>query len=752
MAEKTNTSTSTNTKEQLVRKIGQLRRKLDKLAPSGTDRPLVEGLYRTLEHTSRAGIYVVQEGKFRFVNLHAADYWGYPREDLLGMESMSLVHPEDRERVRQAAIQMLRGNRTSSYEFRTITKSGDIRWITEVITSIRFKGKRAVLGNSMDITEQIEARDKLAELEALEASILEAIPHAVIGLKNRRIIFANDGVERVFGWRAEELIGATTRVLYRSDGDWDSIAQELYSTLENQRTHSTEFPCRRKDGRYIECLITASRIGESLKEKNIVITFEDITDRKLAEEAYRTMADSSQAGVYVVQDGVFQFVNENAAGYAGYSQKELTGMNSMQLVHPEDRFKVRENSHQMLHGDRRSPHEFRIITKDGRIRWIMETVTFIPYRGRRAVLGNSMDITEQSAARDKLAKLEALEASILEAIPHAVIGLQDRRVIFANDGVQTVFGWRARDIVGMSSRILYRTDTDYEAIAEILYNTLEKKRTVSVEFPCRKKDGTDIDCLVSASRTGESLQEKRIVITYEDITERKRAETELERSRQQMRNLSAHLQSVREKERTRIARELHDELGQLLTALNTDLVLLNRKVPEEQPEIRERIDAMSGLVDMTMKTLKRIYMDLRPGMLDHLGLPVAIEWQASEFFKRTGIQCRVTVEPEDMQLNPDLSTAVFRIFQETLTNVWRHAEAKRVQVSLKLTGGEVRLTVKDNGKGITEEQMAKPDSFGLLGMRERVSYWGGDVNITGKKGKGTTVKVRIPYENRGDAA
>jgi PAS domain S-box-containing protein len=740
------------TKEQLVRRIGQLRRKLEKLAPSGTDRLLVDGLYRTLEHTSRAGIYVVQDGKFRFVNQHAADYWGYPREDLLGMESTSLVHPEDRERVRQAAIQMLRGNRTSSYEFRTITKSGDIRWITEVIASIRYKGRRAVMGNSMDITEQIEARDKLADLEALEASILEAIPHAVIGLKNRRIIFANDGVERVFGWRAEELIGATTRVLYRSDKDWDAIAQELYATLENQRTHSTEFPCRRKDGRYIECLITASRIGESLKEKNIVITYEDITDRKLAEEAYRTMADSSQAGVYVVQDGVFQFVNVNAAGYAGYSQKELTGMNSMQLVHPDDRLQVRENSHQMLHGERSSPHEFRIMTKDGRIRWIMETVTFILYKGRRAVLGNSMDITEQTEARDKLAKLEALEASILEAIPHAVIGLQDRRVIFANDGVEAVFGWRARDIIGMSSRILYRTDADNEAIAGILYSTLETKRTVSVEFPCRRKEGTDIDCLISASRTGESLQEKRIVITYEDITERKRAKDELERSRQQMRNLSAHLTSVREKERTRIARELHDELGQLLTALNTDIILLNRKVPENQPDLRERIGAMSGLVDMTMKTLKRIYMDLRPGMLDHLGLPVAIEWQASEFSKRTGIRCKVTVEPEDMQLNPDLSTAVFRIFQETLTNISRHAEAKRVQVSLKLAGGEVRLTVKDNGKGITEEQMAKPDSFGLLGIRERASYLGGEVDISGKREKGTTVTVRIPYESRGEAA
>lgn len=738
------------TREQLIRKIGQLRRKLEKLAPGGTDHLLVEGLYRTLEHTSRAGIYVVQDGKFRFVNQHAADYWGYPREDLTGMESMSLVHPEDRERVRQAAIQMLRGNRMSSYEFRTITKNGEIRWITEVITSIRYKGRRAALGNSMDITEQIEARDKLAELEALEASILEAIPHAVIGLKNRRIIFANDGVEQVFGWRVEELIGATTRVLYRSDSDWEAIARELYSALETQRTHSTEFPCRRKDGRPIECLTTASRIGDSLKEKNIVITYEDITDRKLAEEAYRTMADSSQAGVYIVQDGVFQFVNENAAGYAGYSQKELTGMNSMQLVLPEDRLMVKENAHRLLHGERKSPHEFRITTKDGRIRWIMETVTFVPYKGRRAVLGNSMDITEMIEARAKMEKLEALEASILESIPHAVIGLQDRRVIFANDGVERVFGWKARDMVGMSSRILYRTDKDYEAVDGILYGTLAKQRTVGIEFPCRRKDGIDIECLLSASRTGESLQNKRIVITYEDITERKRAKDELERSRQQMRNLSAHLQSVREKERTRIARELHDELGQLLTALNTDIILLNRKIPPEQQELRERINALSGLVDVTMKTLKRIYMDLRPGMLDHLGLPVAIEWQANEFSKRTGIPCRIIVKPEDMQLNADLSTAIFRIFQETLTNISRHAEARRVDVSLKLTSGEVRFVVKDNGKGITEEQMAKPDSFGLLGIRERVSFWGGVTKITGKKGKGTTVSIRIPYRRRSD--
>ena len=745
-------SDKAKSREKRTGDLADLRRRIRTLRKTETDHLLEEGLFRTLENSSQAGIYVVQGGKFRFVNAHAAFYWGYSKDELIGMESMSLVHPEDRERVRRSAISMLKGKRTSSYEFRTIAKDGGIRWITETITSIQYKGERAVLGNSMDITEQIKARNKLAELEALEASILEAIPHAVVGLRNRRIIFANDGVMAVFGWEAEDLIGKRTRVFYRSNKDFEAIAANLYSTLERQRTFRSEFPCRRKDGQEIECMVSASRIGESLKEKNIVITYEDITDRKRAEAAYKIMANNSQAGVYVVQNGTFQFVNHNAAKYAGYSADELAGMDSLGLVHPEDREKVIRNSREMLNRRRTAPHEFRIITKDGRIRWIMETVTLIPWGGERAVLGNSMDITEQFEARNKLAELEALEASILEAIPHAVIGLQDRRIIFANDGVEAVFGWRAKDLIGRSTRVLYQTDEGYEAIARDLYSVLERKRTFRSEFPCRRKDGTGIECMVSAARIGTQLKQKSIVITYEDITDRKRAEMEIERSREQLRNLSAHLQSVREKERTRIARELHDELGQLLTALNTGLVLLNRRIPENEKGLRDQTASMIELVDMTMQTLKRIYMALRPGMLDHLGLAVAIGWQAGEFEKRTGIRCRVTVDPEDLSLDPDLSTAIFRIFQETLTNIARHAGAARVHVSLTATEEKVVLTVRDNGRGITQEQLAKPNSFGLLGMRERTHYWGGDVRISGKPGKGTLVRVDIPLRKPKDVA
>jgi signal transduction histidine kinase len=258
-----------------------------------------------------------------------------------------------------------------------------------------------------------------------------------------------------------------------------------------------------------------------------------------------------------------------------------------------------------------------------------------------------------------------------------------------------------------------------------------------------------MECAISAARIGQTLKDRSIVVIFEDITERKQAKNELEQSREQLRKLTAHLQSVREKERTLIARELHDELGQLLTALNTEAVLLGKKIPPEYQALIERARNMTNLIEITMQTLKRIYMALRPGMLDHLGLTVSIGWQADEFTKRTGIACRGKIDREEMNLDPDLATALFWILQETLTNIARHADATKVNARLKATAKKVLLVVKDNGRGITDEQREKPHSFGLLGIRERVAYWGGEVRITGEPGKGTTVHVSIPLQQKG---
>ena len=282
-----------------------------------------------------------------------------------------------------------------------------------------------------------------------------------------------------------------------------------------------------------------------------------------------------------------------------------------------------------------------------------------------------------------------------------------------------------------------------------LTRILENGDRVEIDSEKRRTDGVKVPCIVTATPfrdpDGELIG---IVEDFKDISERKRSEEELRQSRERLRDLASHLQVIREEERSRIAREIHDELGQALTALKMDLHWVARRLPGDEPALSEKTIAMSGLIDKTVQSVKRISSELRPGLLDDFGLSAAIEWQVAQFGKRTGIQCDIISDPEDIVLAEDHSIAIFRILQETLTNIARHAEASRVNVILRENPGSVEMEVHDNGKGIGETQVLDPKSFGIIGMRERAHVLGGDLNITGGSGQGTVVKVGIPIDNR----
>jgi signal transduction histidine kinase len=225
--------------------------------------------------------------------------------------------------------------------------------------------------------------------------------------------------------------------------------------------------------------------------------------------------------------------------------------------------------------------------------------------------------------------------------------------------------------------------------------------------------------------------------------ERRRAQEQLRESHEQLRALSVYLQHVREEERTRIAREVHDELGQALTSCKLDLSLLANRLPS--PALKDKAKALSAHIDTTIQTVRRIATELRPGILDHLGLIAALEWQANEFQTRTGIKCVVHSDLHDPILTPDLATTFFRIFQETLTNIIRHAGATHVLVHLKEAAGRIILEVKDNGRGISAEEISNTRSMGLLGMKERAALLGGTFKIGPvPNGKGTLASVSIP--------
>jgi signal transduction histidine kinase len=228
-------------------------------------------------------------------------------------------------------------------------------------------------------------------------------------------------------------------------------------------------------------------------------------------------------------------------------------------------------------------------------------------------------------------------------------------------------------------------------------------------------------------------------------TQHRRAEEQLRESHEQLRALSVYLQSVREEERTRIAREVHDELGQALTSCKLDLSWIASRLPTELKPLIEKARSLTAHIDSTIQTVRRISSELRPGVLDHLGLVAAIEWQANEFQNRTGIKCEVWARVREPLPDQELTTTFFRIFQETLTNVVRHAGATQVAVQLKEADGRITLDVKDNGRGIARPDIFSTKSMGLLGMRERATLLGGVFTIGNiPRGKGTRVRVTIP--------
>jgi signal transduction histidine kinase len=257
-----------------------------------------------------------------------------------------------------------------------------------------------------------------------------------------------------------------------------------------------------------------------------------------------------------------------------------------------------------------------------------------------------------------------------------------------------------------------------------------------------KSGATDYVLKTRLARLGPAVQ--RALRESAERRERQRAEDKLRRSLDQLRALTTYLQYVREEERTRIAREVHDELGQALTGLKLDMSWIATKVARSAKPVQDKVKTMVDHIDETIQLVRRIATELRPGILDSLGLVAALEWQANDFQTRTGIPCHVTASVDDSQFGQQLATVFFRIYQEALTNIIRHAKASRVDVRLSEENGALVLTVKDNGRGISEEEIANTRSIGLVGMRERAMLIGGEIALQGAPGRGTTMTLRVP--------
>jgi len=319
----------------------------------------------------------------------------------------------------------------------------------------------------------------------------------------------------------------------------------------------------------------------------------------------------------------------------------------------------------------------------------------------------------------------------------AVLGA-DHTVLHCNRRFARLLGAGLQSVIGSAMHGLVWPD-DRARLNALLRRATQRSCWGEVRLQSKKGDPLPVRLSLNPLRLDST---QAVCLIASDLSAVKRAERELRASNEQSRNLAARLLSVREEERTRIAREIHDELGQSLTAVKIDLAWLAGRLPRRNAPMLERIRSTLELADSIIQSVRRISTELRPGILD-LGLAAAVEWQTQEFQDRTGIRCELRLPALEV-VAPDVSTSLFRILQETFTNVARHSRATRVEVVLQKERDRLVLAIRDNGRGFDQADPSLSGSLGLVGMRERAAMLGGGVSISSAPGKGTSVIAWIP--------
>jgi PAS domain S-box-containing protein len=580
-----------------------------------------------------------------------------------------------------------------------------------------------------------------------------------------RRTYVNPALAKAFDLTAEDLIGKPILSCFREAGadiedELNQIRQRCEDVFVTGKSCEFEVAVPMPAGRRYFSLRFFPELDLNGSVVNVLAIARDLTERRLAEEELQKekevlekIFESIPVMIgFVGDDGRLKLVNPEWERTMGWTLKEIQEQNVDIYADAFPDLLSRQKFRDFIANSTGKWADFKVKVRDGRV---IDATCAVIHLSDGTRIGIARNITERKQAENALRQSEDRLRLAIDAIPTMVWSVRP-------DGIIDALNQRWLDYTG-SSLEQYLKDpmgpmhpADVPGAMEKWIAHMASEEPYEAEMRLRRADGEYRWFLVRTAPLHD--EQGRLVEWYGaaiDIEDRKRAEEKLKATSKQLRALSARLQSAREEEGTRIAREIHDELGSALTTLKWDLeqiesVLSDPKPGPELESMKKKARTMTRLVENTIDVVRRISADLRPSVLDDLGLVPAIEWQSRLFRERTGIAVRCNCLVDEVGLNQEQSTAVFRIFQEALTNILRHSRANGVDVTIMEKDDTFLLTIKDDGRGITDSEKYGQSAIGLLGMRERAHLVGGEIEITGSEGAGTTVTVRLPLSAPGD--
>ncbi len=694
------------------------------------------------------------ESRFVFVNEAFLRAYGYARQEVLG-RTPALLEPSDDVRREILAATMQGGWTGDLVNHRKDGREFPVSLSTTVIRDSD-GGILGLLGVARDISERKRADEALRKSnERFELAALATDEVICEWDFTTRTTWWSHSCERVLGYGPEAV--RTDEAWWREKihpDDRERVMLGWRQALGGRAQHwAEEFRFRHSDGEYAVVggvgYIVRDATGKALR---MIGALADVTFRKQAEVVegrYQALVESSEDAILSTDlDGLVRSWNPAAERLYGYPAEQIIGRNIAVLEPPERAGEQATLRERLVRGERPPPYETTRRRRDGSIVEIATTLSPI-LDGEAKLVGVSAvvhDITERKRTEAALRRL----AAIVESSDDAIMSTDTaHRILTWNAGAERLYGYAAAEVRGKSIDELISPPAAQAQLRRVREALGHGAAVARYEGTRVRKDGSLVEvagatCAMrdaSGALTGYSA-------VIRDITERKRTEEQLRESEEQLRALAGHLESAREEERARMARGIHDELGQMLTALRLDITWLARKLREPTPAVKRKIAEMIAMTDETIEAGRRIIADLRPPILDDLGLVPALQWYAEHLGKRAGLRIHLLTDGGEPKLDPRLAVAGYRIVQEALTNVVRHAQARNVEVRVGSGGGSLVIEVRDDGCGVSPAVASDPRSFGIAGMRERARSSGGALEISGAPGAGTLVRFAIPIERR----